>query len=77
MAPAALDSLRYAFSRDLLVLYAVFLLGTILSNSPALVPGFYRPVNQALEFAIGLLGFAIVLGSLVSILHRVLTDVVQ
>jgi len=75
MASTAIDSLRYAFSRDLLGLYAVVVLGTVLSNSPTLVPGFYRPVTQALEFVVGLLGVAIVLGSLVAILHRVLTDV--
>lgn len=77
MAVTAIDALRYAFRRDLLVLYAALFLGMELTRFRSLFPGYYEPLDRVLATATSVVTFAILVGILVAILHTVLTDVVQ
>ncbi|WP_436925960.1 hypothetical protein [Halosimplex amylolyticum] len=78
MLSNAVHSFRYAFSRDLLPLYGAVVVGQWIMDisdiATAILPFLPRFVERLLSWPIFLLGLALVVGGLVGILHRVVTD---
>ncbi|MFC7141420.1 hypothetical protein ACFQMA_16470 [Halosimplex aquaticum] len=78
MLSNAVQSFRYAFRRELLALYAAVVVGQWimdLSNVVlAVVPFLPRFVRRVLSWPIFLLGLALVVGGVVGVLHRVVSD---
>ncbi|WP_459193094.1 hypothetical protein [Halosimplex sp. J119] len=78
MLSNAAESFRYAFSRDLLALYGAVVVGQWIMDLShivtALVPFLPRFVERLLSRSIFLLGLALVVGGVVGVLHRVVSD---
>jgi hypothetical protein len=74
MFQSVVSSLRYAFQRELLLLYLFVLLGMKSTELASTAPVFH-PLGSLLTSVIPVLGFAIVIGGFVGILHFVLTDI--
>ena len=76
MSPTAIDSLRYAFRRNLVFLYVAILAGRwVMAFSQ---DGFHivpRGILRTLvTFPVYVLGVALVIGGVVGVLHNVLSD---
>jgi hypothetical protein len=77
VSPTAIDSFRYAFRPELVVLYATILAGrwvmAFSQDGLLIVPrGILR---MLVTFPVYILGVALIFGGMVGILHNVLSDV--
>lgn len=80
MAPSSFDSFRYALRQELLILYTLILGGSWLQDvSHDIVIanfGIFHPdfLDNLVQLPIRLVGFILVVGGSVGVIHNVLTD---
>lgn len=75
----AVDSFRYALNRELLKLYGAIVLGQLIIGQVQFWSQFVvedEPFQTLVELPFLLCGAALVVGGLVGILHRILSDTV-
>lgn len=73
MSTSVSESFRYAFSRELLPLYAAVALGWLLLNIP-IPPVSPEVITVAASALVGLLGVALLVGGAVGIVHQIVDD---
>jgi hypothetical protein len=76
LSDPARESLRYAFDRAMVQLYALALLGLLVWNLSAgsLFLGLPRLFGALLEILLFLAGLGLFVGAVVAVLHRLLRD---